>query len=328
MRVVDCQVHLHRRTYFEAHVERVEPPWAERSNGGYVFRTPGGGRSRIPSAHYEIEAQMERCAAHGVDVVVSSMGRFNVHHLPAGRALDLAMQLNEEQAELERSYPGRYYGLALLPMQDAQAAIEALDHAVRALGLRGVCICSNVNGESIATPARDPIYGRIEKLGVPIFLHPTTSAMEPLLMRYSHEDTVGCMVDSSVAALDLIFSGLLDRHPTLRVVHPHLGGVLPYLASRIDDAHADSPSPAPLERRPSDYLRRFHTDTACAGQGALRMAAEVYGPERLLYASDCPRRQAAADLDVVRGEFGGEARDRVLHGNAASLLGLGVAQTA
>jgi aminocarboxymuconate-semialdehyde decarboxylase len=329
MQVVDCQVHLHTRTYFEAHVERVEPPSAERSDGGYIFSTPDGTRCAIPSARYEIEEQLECCAANGVDVVVSSMGRFNVHHLPASRALELAMQLNEEQAELERSHPGRYYGLATLPMQDAQAAIETLDHAVRALGLRGVCICSNVNGESIATPARDPIFRRIHELGVPIFLHPTMSPLEPL-MRYSHENSVGCVVDSSMAVLDLIFSGVLDRHPSLRIVHPHLGGVLPYVASRIDDDHNGASTAARLERRPSDYLRRFHTDTAGLGLGlgALRMAADVYGPEQLLYASDYPNRLPAAGLDLVHRDFRGEARDQVLHGNAASLLGLGVAGAA
>jgi len=327
MQVVDCHVHLQTRTYFEAHVERVEPPCAERNNGGYIFRSPGGDRSAIPSSHYEIEAHLERCAANGVDVVVSSMGRFNVHHLPASRALELAMQLNEEQAELERSYPGRYYGLAMLPMQDAQAAIETLDHAVRALGLRGVCVSSNVNGDSIAAPTRDPIFRRIDELGVPIFLHPTTGALEPL-MRYSHGHSVGCVMDSSIAALDLIFSGMLDRHPTLRIVHPHLGGVLPYVASRIDDDRPGAAIPASLTRRPSEYLRRFHADTAGLGLGALRMAAEVYGPEQLLYASDYPNRQPAADLELVYRDFGGEARDQVLHANAASLLGIGVADAA
>jgi aminocarboxymuconate-semialdehyde decarboxylase len=327
MQVVDCQVHLRTRTYFEAHVKREEPPSAERSNGGYIFQTPDGKRCAFPSSQYEIEAQLEQCAAHGVDVVVSSMGQFNVHHLPASRARELAMRLNEEQAELERSHPGRYYGLATLPMQDAQAAIETLDHAVRALGLRGVCICSNVNGESIAAPSRDPIFRRIDELGVPIFLHPTASPLEPAT-RYLHDHSVSCVVDSSMAALDLIYSGLLDRHPTLRVVHPHLGGVLPYLASRIDDDRTAASVPAPLALRPSDYLRRFHTDTAGLGVGALRMAAEVYGPDRLLYASDYPNHRPAAGLDVVHGDFCGEARDQVLHANAASLLGLRVPDVA
>jgi aminocarboxymuconate-semialdehyde decarboxylase len=323
--IVDCQVHLHHRTYFEAHVARVEPPWAERTNGGYVFHTTGGAANPIPSSRYEIDREIESCLAQGADVLISSLGAFNVNHLSAARGAELAMQLNEEQSELERRYPGRYYGLALLPMQDAQVAIETLDHAVRTLGLRGVCISTNVNGESIATPARQPIYRRIDELGIPAFLHPTASVMEPMLMRYGHEATIGSMVDSSIAALDLIFSGTLDRHPTLRVVHPHLGGVLPYLAARIDREHAQpSSGTEALRSPPSEYLRRFYTDTVSLNPRALRLAAEVYGSDHVLYASDYPYWPVEAGLALVRDEFSGDALDRILFRNAASLLGLSV----
>ena len=297
MLVVDCQVHLHTRTYFEAHVERVEPPWAERADGGYVFRSRGGDRSRIPASHHEIDAHLERCAAHGIDAVVSSMGPFNVHHLPAGPARDLAMRLNEEQAELERSHPSRYYGLAALPMQDSSAAIETLDHAVRTLGLRGVCICSNVNGESIATPGREPIYRRIGELGVPVFLHPTT---------------LGAGIDRRIAALDLMRSGVLERHPTLRVVDPHL-----------------APAPAELARRlAGDRPRRLYADTAGRlSRGKLRAAAHAFGTRQLLYASDYPHREPAAGLALVADELDGSDLEQVLGANAAALLGLAAADS-
>jgi len=291
MLVVDCQVHLHTRTYFEAHVERVELPWAERLGGGYVLRTPGGGRSRILASQHEVDAHLERCAAHGIDAVVSSMGRFNVHHLPAGRARELAMRLNEEQAELERSHPGRYYGLALLPMQDSQAAIETLDHAVRTLGLRGVCVSSNVNGESIASLGREPIYRRIGELGVPIFLHATT---------------LGAGLDPRVAAFDLVGSGVLDRHPTLRVVDPRLGAAPARLARRLD----------------GDQLRRLYADTSHLGRQTLRGAAHALGTRQLVYASDYPHRDPVAGLAVVGDELGGGDLEQVLGANAAALLGL------
>jgi aminocarboxymuconate-semialdehyde decarboxylase len=291
MLVVDCHVHLHTRTYFEAHVERAEPPWAERADGGYVLRTPGGGLSRVPPSHYDVEAHLDRCAEYGIDAVVSSMGRFNVHHLPAGRARELAMRLNEEQAELERSHPGRYYGLALLPMQDSQAAIETLDHAVRTLGLRGVCICSNVNGESIASPGREPIYRRIGELGVPIFLHPTT---------------LGAGFDPRIPLLDLLRSGLLDRHPSLRVVDLRLGA-----------------APTRLARRPGrDQPRNVHADTAQLGRGTLRAAAHTLGAGQLVYGSDYPHRDPAAGLGLVRDELEGADREAVMGANAAALLGL------
>jgi aminocarboxymuconate-semialdehyde decarboxylase len=291
MLVVDCHVHLHTRTYFEAHVERVEPPWAERADGGYVVHTPGGGLSRVPAAHHEVEAHLERCAAAGIDAVVSSMGRFNVHHLPAGRARELAMRLNEEQAEVERAHPGRYYGLAILPMQDSQAAIETLDHAVRTLGLRGVCICSNVNGESIDTLGREPIYRRIGELGVPIFLHPAT---------------LGPGFDPRVAALDLVRSGVLDRHPTLRVVDLRLGE-----------------APAKVARQLSaDLLRRLYADTAHAGRRTLHTAAHALGTRQLVFGSDYPHRDPAAGVALVAGAFDGDDRERVLGANVAALLGL------
>jgi aminocarboxymuconate-semialdehyde decarboxylase len=291
MLVVDCQVHLHTRTYFEAHVERAEPPWAERADGGYVLRTPGGGRSRILASQHEVEAHLERCAAHGIDAVVSSMGRLNVHHLPAARARELAMRLNEEQAELERAHPGRYYGLALLPMQDSQAAIETLDPAVRTLGLRGVCVCSNVNGESIATLDREPVYRRIGELGVPLFLHPTT---------------LGAGLDPRIAALDLVRAGLLDRHPTLRVVDPRLGAARARLARGLE----------------GDQLRRLYADTSRLGRRTLRGAAHALGARQLVYASDYPHRDPAAGLGLVGDELDGADLEQVLGANAAALLGL------
>jgi aminocarboxymuconate-semialdehyde decarboxylase len=293
MLVVDCHVHLHTQTYFEAHVERTEPPWAERVAGGYVVHTSGGGRSRVPASHQEVDAHLERCAAHGIDAVVSSMGRFNVHHLPVGRARELAMRLNEEQAELERAHPGRYYGLAQLPMQDSQAAIETLDHAVRTLGLRGVCVCSNVNGESIAMPAREPIYRRIGELGVPIFLHPTT---------------LGAVFDPRLAALDLVLSGVLERHPTLRVVDQRLDAAPDRLASRLG----------------RDQLRRVYADTAHLGRRTLHAAAHALGTRQLVYASDYPHRDPVASLGLVDDELDGADRERVLGANAAALLGLAV----
>jgi aminocarboxymuconate-semialdehyde decarboxylase len=323
VRVVDCQSHLHNRTYFEAHVGRHAPPYAERTRDGYVFHTSSGSATPIPSYYFDLDEQMERFDADGIDVTVSSMGAFNVDHLPVEQARDLAMQLNEERAEAERRYPGRFYGLALLPMQDAPAAIETLDSAVRNLGLRGVCIGSNVRGESIATAERLPIYRRIEELGVPLFLHPTSSVMEERVRRYGHEYTVGFMVDSSFAALDLIFSGVLDRHPTLRVVHPHLGGVLPYLAARIDHEYRQPwAGTEPLPQPPSEYLLRFYTDTVSLSPLALELAERVYGADHLLYASDYPYWPPGDGLELVKSHFDRDAREAVLAENAGLLLGL------
>jgi aminocarboxymuconate-semialdehyde decarboxylase len=176
-------------------------------------------------------------------------------------------------------------------MQDSQAAIETLDHAVRTLGLRGVCVCSNVNGESIATPGREPIYRRIAELGVPLFLHAAT---------------LGPGFDPRVAALDLVRSGVLDRHPSLRVVDLRLAEAPARLARRIV----------------GERLRCVYADTAHLGRRTLRAAAHDLGTRQLVHGSDYPHRDPAGSLGLVNEELDGAARERVLGVNAAALLGL------
>lgn len=324
MRVIDCQCHWHVRSYFEALLDRPGYPRAERTAEGYVFH-PVAGRSFPVSSHYcDLEPQLEQLEAEGVGVLVSSMGAFTVDALPVAEAKELAMRLNEERAEAERRYAGRFYALATLPLQDVDAAIETLDDAVGRLGLRGVCLPSNVNGNSIVSQDNRPLYARIEQLGVPLFLHPTRTIMEPKLRRYGHEYSVGFMVDSSIAALDLVFSGVLDDCPGLRVVHPHLGGVLPYLAERIDHEYAKPwASDRMLERPPSEYLRsRFHTDTISGSAAALALARAFYGLPKLLYASDYPYWSPAEGIEFLRAHLEGPELEAVLAGNAAELLGL------
>jgi predicted TIM-barrel fold metal-dependent hydrolase len=169
VRVVDCLVHLHSRTYLEAHVGRHDPPLAERRGDGYLFHRDRTASEAILPSFLELDVQLDELDAQGVDVAVSSFGAFSVDHLPVPQATELAMHLNHERAELERSFPGRFYGLALLPMQDAQAAIETLEHAVRTLSLRGVCVPSIV-APPHEQSARRLVYQRIGDLGVPLFV--------------------------------------------------------------------------------------------------------------------------------------------------------------
>ena len=324
VRVIDCQCHWHPRAYFEAHLGRTNYPRAEKKGSGYVFHVSSGSAFEIPSGYADLEPQLEELGGQGVDVLVSSVGAFSLDHLDTGEALDLALRLNEERAEAERRYPGLFYALAIIPMQDAEAAVKALDHAIGHLGLRGVCICSNVDGSPVDAEHLRPVYARIEELGIPIFLHPTRTVMEEKLRRFGHEYTIGLMVDSSLAALNLVFSGILDEFPELVIVHPHLGGVLPYLAARIDYEYAKPWAHGrTLERPPSDYLReRFYTDTISRNPGALALAREFYGPDRLIFSSDYPYWPASDGIAFVRAHIDREEQDSVLRGNAATLLEL------
>jgi aminocarboxymuconate-semialdehyde decarboxylase len=181
--------------------------------------------------------------------------------------------------------------LATIPPQDADAACETIDAGVRKLGLRGVCLHSNVAGECIAAPNFQPIYARLNDLGAPLVLHPTRSVAADTLERFGREMDIGLgwMFDTSAAALSLIFSGILDEFPRVTVLHPHAGGVLPYIANRLEATAAMRGDWRAGKRSLYEYFRtRFYTDSVSGNASAVALARELYGSDRLLFASDSP----------------------------------------
>src|SRR5689334_979942 len=161
----------------------------------------------IPEHLLELELQLEAMEAAGIDAMVSSSASFgDVDGLPMPRAKEVAHALNEERAQAEREHRGRFYGLATIPWQDAEAGIEVLDEAVTRQGLRGVLLHSNVDGGPVDAEHCRPIYRRIAELGVPVFLHPGRTVLEPLMRDYGLEYLVAYMFDTSLAALRLVLS--------------------------------------------------------------------------------------------------------------------------
>jgi predicted TIM-barrel fold metal-dependent hydrolase len=163
----------------------------------------------------------------------------------------------------------------------------------------------------------------MEQLAVPLFLHPTTSIARERLPDYGLDFVIGYMFDTSVAALNLVFSGTVQRFPELRIVHPHLGGVLPYLAARVDfEYKAPWTGNEEMEAPPTEYLRAFYTDTVADNPAALRMALDFYGPERVLFGSDFPWWRPDTGLEYVRAALDDAEADLVLHRNADELLSI------
>jgi aminocarboxymuconate-semialdehyde decarboxylase len=201
-----------------------------RDGDGYLFEL--GPDSFVPfsGAMVDLDALLELMEGNGIDVLVSSSEPLSVTGWQIDEAAEAARVLNEEKARAQERHPDRYVGLATLPLQDPERALEELEHAVVKRGLGGVCFPSNVQGSPITSPELMPLYERIEELGVPLFLHPTASIARERLRDYGLDYVIGYMLDTSVAALNLVFSGTTRRCPGLKIVHPHLGAVLPYLA--------------------------------------------------------------------------------------------------
>jgi aminocarboxymuconate-semialdehyde decarboxylase len=322
MKVIDTQAHWYPRALLDAYVDSDGFPGCRREGDSYAIEMVPDSWTSLPLHFVELDLQLETMRDAGVDVVVSSSGSFgDVDALPVAQAKEVAIGVNEERASAEARFDG-FLGLATVPWQDVGAAIEVLDDAVSRLGLRGALIHSNIVGGQIDAPYLRPVYARMSELGVPLFLHPGKTLLEPHARDLGLEVMLAYMFDSSMAALRLVLSGILDGL-SLNVVHPHCGATLPYLAGRIDHAYWKPWALGrELERLPSELLKGFYTDTMCQSPETLAYAKGFYGVGHLLYGSDYPYYQPAESLAFVRECLTVAEAAAVLWENPARLLGL------
>jgi aminocarboxymuconate-semialdehyde decarboxylase len=286
--VVDHQAHWYPHAYVEALIGRSKPPRVERApHGQEVLLLDDDCRQpfldRLVS---DIEVHLAQATAAGIDVLVlgpATLGE--VLHLPANEAAELLGRLHEEYAAAQRAHEDRLACLAALPLQEPSVALDVLERAIGELDLRGVALVAANEGHPIVSDATIPVLARIAELGVPLFLHPGFRSPTRTYTRTRRaENGLGWMFHTAVAALELVDTGLLDAVPDLVVVHPHLGGVLPYVAGRVSRLDG-SRAAEPLEH----YLRtRFYVDTAAATPAALELAIQAYGVDRLVFATDHP----------------------------------------
>ena len=302
--VVDHQTHWYPREALDLLLGRSSPPRSHRDGDGYIVEIVPGLPVALSAAFVDLELHFDDMKRHGVDAMVSSpavwLGDAALYDL--GLACELCALLNEEAARAQRDYPDRFYGLAVLPVQDPEAALQTVDRAAT-LGLRGVCLHSNIGGRAIVTEELRPVYRRITELGMTLVLHPTVrTAMSPVYGHFGQAlERLTWFFDTSAAALALIHGGVLDECPELKVLHPHLGGVLPFLTGRI--AAIDRVGVDTIAYPVEEYLRtRFYVDSVTETPGSLEMAAALYGPGRIVFASDYPWMPRAPGLEMVRAE--------------------------
>ena len=334
MRITDSHFHWFPRSFFDAlSVRKAFPRTEPDGKGGYRYLLhpqSEGSFMDVWAEWFDLNKQFEHMDALEHEVrVVSSCGPFAVHFsdLPVDEGREAATQWNEEMAGAQRSYPGRFWGMAAMPLVDASTAIDVLEYAVQTLSLKGVSLPSSVGANPhIDAEYLEPFYDRVEQLGVPLFLHPTDRVFTDLLADgyggtlYSG---LGRITEVSVAAMRLILSGIMERHPNLKVFVSHSGGALPYQAGRLDKNSGG----AKLQERPSVYLRRMYTETVSPHMQGIRFAIEYFGRSQVLYGSDYPCWNPSDALRLF-GEVGLSDDDtqHVLSVNAERLLNLDSAE--
>jgi aminocarboxymuconate-semialdehyde decarboxylase len=287
--IIDLHAHYVPLSFMEA-IEKEGAPYGaalQRAGGDPTIVVGGRPYGPITRHYYETKPRLADMDKAGVDMQVLSLNPPMVYWADAALGARLARIYNDELAVAVAGRPDRLAGLATLPLQDVPAAVAELERAVRQLGLRGAYIGSNVCGKDLDHPDLLPFFAKAEALGAPIFIHPIDILGVERLRAYYLHNGLGNPFDTAVAAARLIFGGVLDRFPRLRVCLAHAGGALPILIGRLDRVYrVRKEARGNVRRSPGTYLRRFTYDTITHHGPALHYLISLVGADRVALGTD------------------------------------------
>jgi aminocarboxymuconate-semialdehyde decarboxylase len=285
--------------------------------------------ARMPGGAATLDAQLATLDAVGIDRQVLSVGPLQPQLPDAAAATEAASLANDLYAAVCREHGDRFSAFAALPLPHVDAALAEAARALDTLGMLGVTLGCSVAGRPLDDPAFAPLIAELDRRATVLFLHPVGACPDPLMADFGLAWTLGAVVEDSIAAMRLVWSGLTTRYPRLRIVVPHLGGTLPFLVRRLDDAvNAESAGvrARAFDGLPSANLRRLWYDTANGHPAALRCACESFGADRLMLGTDYPYRRGAnlehAVNYVDSSGLAPEEAQAIRGDNAAALLGI------
>ena len=217
------------------------------------------------------------------------------------QSVDLARMANDEMAELVLKHRHRFIAaIALLPMNNIDAALEETDRAIKTLGFRGAYVHSNINGKPLDSPEFLPLFEKMAQYDLPIYIHPWRGddhAEYPTeeKSKYMIASIFGWPYETTAAMTRLVFGGIFEKFPNIKIVTHHCGGMVPYYEQRIvqhygqQDRSGRAPSPSSITQSPIDYYKMFYNDTAIHGNTpALMLAYHFWGADHIILGADMP----------------------------------------
>jgi aminocarboxymuconate-semialdehyde decarboxylase len=331
---IDCHAHILPETW---------PSLKEKFGyGGFItleHHQPGKARMmrddgvffrEIEENCWNPEAILADMNKHNVDVMVlcTVPVLFSYWARPE-HTLEWSEMLNDHLASVVRDHPTRFIGLGTLPMQDVQLACQELRRVVTELGMPGVEIGSNINGMNLDDRSLDPFWAEAEKLGASIFVHPWEMMGSDRTQRYFQQWLVGMPAETTLAASSMIFGGVFDRFPNLRVMFSHAGGSLPFTLGRLSHGYHARPDLCNVNtvQDPRTYIGKFWVDGITHDEHALRYLVDVMGADKVAYGTDYPF--PLGDLDHGRfieehPQLGSEVKEQLLSKSVCDFLRIDV----
>jgi aminocarboxymuconate-semialdehyde decarboxylase len=295
MRSIDIHAHLMPQSLWKAvdagqawHGFRLEP-----GRGlGAVVRADKRVGVQTPKLRFTPEERLKDMDEQGVDVqVVSIHTPLFSYDVDSAQGQQLAREVNDEIAAMTRQWPKRFAGLATLPVQDVGAAVDELDRAVHVLGLKGAELDTVVNGQTWDEPHFLPLFKAAEAMGAVLFFHP--QPQDNLVLAFTEKfnlaNSIGVPVEDALLVATLIFGGIFDACPELKVCIAHGGGPACFGMGRLDRGwQVRSEARMHIQHPPSTYQRHFYYDCVTNSEVALRFLIDQVGADRVVLGSDWP----------------------------------------
>ena len=289
-----------------------------------VYEVAGVAYRPFPRGGYDLEQRFKDMAASAVDMqAVSITPQTFLYDQDASLNATLARIQNEQIAKLTKQHPDRFLGLATLPMQAPEQAAAEMRYAVRTLGLSGAMIGSNIEGRNLDDPSFEPVWAATAEVGAFMLIHPNKVAGADRLRNYYLTNLIGNPLDTTIAAASLVFGGVMERYPNIKICLAHGGGFTPYQGGRwVHGWHVRNEPKKSLPVSPEASLRRFYYDTIVHAGPQLESLVAWAGASHVLLGSDYPYDMGTFECarQVRAASLSDADRAMILGGQAATLL--------
>jgi predicted TIM-barrel fold metal-dependent hydrolase len=332
--IIDAHTHMFHKSYYEQ-LEKLGSKWAQEKAAEATQL------ARLKPHLVNREIRLALMDKNSIDMqVITPTPTFYSDHIPGDPEayLSFIRLINDGMARLMDESQGRFIGVGTVPLTNSENAGRELERAINILGLRAITLPSNFEGKSIISAEYEPVFSQCAQSGIPVYIHPNAAFRHidrSYEADYDLSHVFGWPFETMLALSRLVFSGIMERHPALKIISHHLGGGIPFFCGRIEETYTPNIQqrlfgrvlPEPL----IDYFACFYYDTAIGGSpAATRCALDVFGADKILFATDYYFGEGSGEFRMInyrrlidKLSITDEEKKKILGGNCLRLFNLG-----